>query len=173
MKKLFYLFIATSLFISCAGEDTPEISITESGIEGKWNVTAMTSKVETSSTNKGVTVTSKTETTGKDFNFVYYFKRNPNSVSGTGTYNAVVTTSTNGKTHTLQTTSSSISNLKPGTWTLDNNSIIVETNGTKQTATIESYDNKTMVLKTVINQSKNIQGISTSIVGNATFTLER
>lgn len=173
MKKLLYLFITTSLFLSCATEDIPTIKITQVNIKGQWKVSALESVTETTIINQGTTTSSITKTTGKDFDFVYDFKLTPNNVISQGNYTEVASTTVNGKTIIEETPLNNIPSFNTGTWQLENNTISIVHNGIKQTAIIEELTNNLLVLKINIDQSFSVQGATTTITGYLSLTMEK
>ncbi len=175
MKSKLSLFVITiSLFLSCSSNEDPVVSVSSDDIIGTWNLIDQTSDgtVKVSSANNP-TVTAATSSVGKDFDLTFSFSENPNSVVIKGSYTLVVTATVLGQSNTQEEVVDSISGLDTGEWSVKDNILSITSDGTTSEATIEEFSGDIMKLKTIIDASETVDGITTTVLQTIYFTLQK
>ncbi|CAL2086959.1 Lipocalin-like domain-containing protein [Tenacibaculum sp. 190524A05c] len=183
MKKLLLLFVSMSLFVSCSDDNGETlVDVDASEIVGKWDLIELTANGKSTNETLGQSVETEFSTLGKDFDFEVEFTNNPQNVTGTGSYNSVVTYTALGQTTTEVIPTTTANGLEDATW--DVNGGILKITPSIQTALnlasdakIIEFDGEKMRLKFDINQSAEgeEQGISFKIsaTGTAYLTLKK
>ncbi|MDY0779404.1 hypothetical protein [Tenacibaculum sp. IB213877] len=175
MKKLFYIFALTFLFISCSDESENIVDVSESEIAGVWDLTDFDLDVKTTYVFQGQSIVSETTAYGKDYDFSFTFNQNPNEIFNEGTFTIVTTTTTTaGETQTIESPATVIDGFNSGSWRIENGKLITEsTENMTSEIIIESYSENKLVLKSPTNEELTEQGVSVKIKGNVFLTLER
>ncbi|MBL4604802.1 MAG: hypothetical protein JKY02_03820 [Flavobacteriaceae bacterium] len=174
MKNKILLFIAViTCLYSCTNNDPSPISVSESDVVGTWNVIDYNFEGNATTILGGITSSFEVINTGKDYNFIFEFTNNPNTVMATGTYTSVNTITVLGQTSTTETPVSSIDGFNSGTWSVNGSQITFSANGVTTLATISEFTGNLMTITSSVEQSQVIQGIQVTITGEVSLTLQR
>jgi hypothetical protein len=170
MKQLaLSLFLLT--IIACSKDD--EISFNASDLKGTWNLAALSctdGKITTEILGQSSTATFVTSS--RDHNATVVLGENPNTYNSSGSYTAVVKTTTAGVTETQESPFEDF-NLT-GTWKLDGNMLIVTTPGEpEQKAEITRLDANNLEYKLIVNETFNEFGFKIITTGTYITKLTR
>ena len=170
--KLFLFVLSVSIFSSCSDSST-SVDVTAADLVGVWNLVDINGEGTSTTTINGQSITADVTTTGRDYNFITEFTSNPNTVTGTGSYIAVSTSTFLGQTVTEEQLLSSISGLDSGTWSLSGNVITTEVGGETNQIVVDEVTDNMLVLTAAFEETQQIQGISVNFSGSVRIVLEK
>lgn len=170
--KLFLFVLSISIFSSCS-DSSNSVDVTADDLVGVWNLTDINGEGTSTTTINGQSITADVTTTGRDYDFTTEITTNPNTISGTGSYVAISTSTFLGQTVTEEQLLTSISGLDSGTWSLDGNIITTIVGGETNQIVVEQVTDNLLVLGATFEETQQIQGISVNFSGTVRITLEK
>ncbi|CAM1365332.1 Lipocalin-like domain-containing protein [Tenacibaculum sediminilitoris] len=177
MKKIFFIFTIALLFSCSDSVEIPTSNVSTSDIEGVWNLTSLTSEVNTKVTSLDSSYENESITThGEEYNFSFNFSQNPNVYTTEGTLNVVTETVINDETETTKHEANTVQGLSTGEWKVSGKNLIFKKgdNGAIQSKfTIEWFSKNKMVLKRNLSENKVKNNSFIVVTGASTIILER
>jgi len=155
MKKIIYFSLVLTSLFSCTSNESISTAISQSDLLGSWSVSEFyTNNGNASVYFNGQYLSGTFDAFGNDFNMTALFEENPNNFSTNGGFTLHSTISFLGQQFSNQEIIDFIPQyLSPASWLLQDNSISFSSQNETILADIIYFNNDTLRLKTMVDQS--------------------
>lgn len=158
-KRLILLIFSSLLFFSCVTEE-PQPT-TESRLVGEWEVTSLEYSGTTVTEYEGFSYSIDYTGLGSNIVASYTFSENPNNFSGSGTYDTILTITSEGESY--EQTFEGLGFAYSGSWSVDRDKVTLTSNNESSSATIVSLTDTELELKMNEEQTQTIEGTTVTI----------
>jgi len=155
MKKIIYFSIFLTSLFSCTSNESISASISQNDLLGSWNISEFyTNNGNASVYFNGQNLQGTFDAFGSDFNMTALFEETPNNFSTSGGFTLNSTISFLSQQFSNQEIIDFIPQyLSPASWLLQDNSISFSSQNETIMADIIYFNNDTLRLKTIVDQS--------------------